>query len=63
MVENIEEAVTAFGAALADLKADDWSVVVDNEKGISSFSVNQEHKIVRVPSEDELKKRLSQKED
>ena len=61
LVENIEEAVTAFGAALADLKADDWSVVVDNEKGISSFSVNQEHKIVRVPSEDELKKRAISK--
>lgn len=53
-VESVDEAVEVFEEALQEIGADDWRVVVDNETGVSNFSVSQEHKIVRVPSEDKL---------
>lgn len=56
-LENIEEAVTAFEEALQEIGADEWSVLVDSERGISSFSVSQEDKVVHVPSEEKLTKR------
>jgi len=53
-VESIEETVKAFGEALREIGADDWVIEVDSEKGLSNFSVSQEHKIVRIPAEDKL---------
>lgn len=53
-LESIEEAVEVFEDALQEIGATDWKVVVDSEAGISNFSVSQEHKIVRVPSEEKL---------
>ncbi len=56
-VESVEEAVTAFEETLESLHIDDWEVLVDTEKGISNFSVSQEHKTINIPSEEQLLKR------
>ena len=56
-LESVDEAVRAFEAALQEINATDWRVVVDSETGISNFSVSQEHKIARVPSEEKLRQR------
>ena len=53
-VTDVDEAVQAFEDALAELGIDDWEVVVDTEKGLTNFSVSQEHKIVRVPEQEKL---------
>ena len=53
-LESVGEAVEVFEAALQEVGAGDWEVVVDSEAGISNFSVSQEHKIVRIPSEEKL---------
>ena len=53
-VKSVDEAVEAFTLALQEIGADDWTVVVDSKTGISDFSVSQEHKVVRVPSEEKL---------
>ncbi len=53
-LESVDEVVDIFKAALQEIDATDWNVVVDTETGISNFSVSQEHKIVRVPSEEKL---------
>lgn len=53
-LESVDEAVLVLEDALREIGADDWRVVVDTETGISNFSVSQEHKIVRVPSEEKL---------
>ncbi len=61
-IEGVDEAVEAFEEALQELAIDDWTVVVDTKTGLSNFSVSQEHKIVRVPSEEKLAARnLSKK--
>ena len=54
---NVDEVVEAFEDALADLGIDDWDVVVDTEKGLTNFSVSQEHKVVRVPEQEKLQAR------
>jgi len=56
-VESVEEAVNAFEEALQEIGADDWTIEVDSEKGLSNFSVSQEHKIVRIPAEEKLMQR------
>ena len=56
-VESVEEAVEVFEEALREIGADDWIVEVDSEKGLSNFSVSQEHKIVRIPAEEKLMER------
>lgn len=53
-IESVDEAISAFEAALEDIDVSDWKVVVDSETGISKFSVSQEHREVRVPSEEKL---------
>lgn len=53
-LESVEEAVEVFETNLREIGASDWKVVVDSEKGLSNFSVSQEHKTVRVPSEEKL---------
>ena len=53
-LESVGEAVEVFEAALQEVGAGDWEVVVDSEAGISNFSVSQEHKVVRIPSEEKL---------
>lgn len=54
VVESLDEVVEAFEDALDELNIDDWEVVVDTEKGLTNFSVSQEHKIVRIPEEEKL---------
>ncbi len=56
-VQDVEEAKLAFTEALEELGIDDWDIVVDSEKGLSNFSVSQEHKIIRIPSEEKLLER------
>ena len=51
---SVDEAVEAFENALQEIGADEWKVVVDSKAGISNFSVSQEHKVVRIPSEEKL---------
>lgn len=53
-IESVDEAVEVFTKALKEQGIDDWSVVVDTEKGVPNFSVSQEHKEVRIPSEEAL---------
>ena len=53
-LESADDAVAAFETALQEIGATDWTVVIDSEMGISNFSVSQEHKVVRVPSEEKL---------
>lgn len=53
-VESLAEVVDAFEAALQEVGATDWNVVVDSEVGITDFAVSQEHKIVNVPSEENV---------
>lgn len=53
-LESLDEAVLAFEEALQKIDATDWQVVVDSGSGISNFSVSQEHKVVRIPSEEKL---------
>jgi len=62
-LSGVEEAVTVFEEGLVELGAEDWTVVVDSKKGITSFSANQEHKQIPVPSEEALATRaISRKE-
>jgi hypothetical protein len=56
-LESVDEAVSVFEEALQEIGASNWEVVIDTETGISNFSVSQEHKLVRVPSEEKLKTR------
>tara|TARA_B100000745_G_scaffold300452_1_gene254528 strand:- start:1238 stop:2383 length:1146 start_codon:yes stop_codon:yes gene_type:complete len=56
-LESVDEAVLAFEEALQEIDATDWQVVVDSESGISNFSVSQEYKVVRIPSEEKLMSR------
>lgn len=53
-VESVEEVVEAFEEALQEIGVDDWVIEIDSEKGLSNFSVSQEHKLVRIPAEGKL---------
>lgn len=57
MVESAAEAAKAFQDALRQAGIDDWNVVVDTKRGVQNFSVSQEHKEVRIPSDEALKTR------
>lgn len=60
-LKDAKEAVTVLKEALSELGIDDWTVVVDSEKGISNFSVSQEDKIIHVPSDEQLQRRAISK--
>lgn len=57
LVSGVDEAVSAFEEALGEIGADDWVIEVDTNKGISKFNVSQEHKTVRIPSNEKLLER------
>lgn len=57
LISGADEAATAIEEALNAVDAHEWEVVIDSEKGISNFSVSQEHQVVRVPATDKILKR------
>jgi hypothetical protein len=56
-VENSAEAVLCMQEVLDELEIDDWKIVVDTEKGLSNFSVSQEHKTINIPSDEQIQAR------
>lgn len=50
-------AAEAFEALLKKLQIDDWTVLIDEPKGITNFSVSQEYKTIHIPGTAALVKR------
>ncbi|MEX0918156.1 MAG: tyrosine/phenylalanine carboxypeptidase domain-containing protein [Candidatus Paceibacterota bacterium] len=56
-ITGVDEVVGMFTQALEELGLDDWEVLVDTDRGLTAFSVSQETKTVKIPSEEALAER------